>query len=120
MFFGLTNSPATFQMMMNHLFHGLIAKGHIVIYMDDILIFTATIKEHWQIIQEVLQILSENKLYLKPEKCDFEKLEIEYLGLHITYDKSMIDLIKIRGIADWPVPHNIMDDGSFLGFTNFY
>jgi len=75
MFFGLTNSPAMFQTMMNHLFRGLIAKGHVVIYMDDILIFTATIEEHRQIVQEVLQILAENKLYLKPEKCDFEKLE---------------------------------------------
>jgi len=105
---------------MNHLFHGLIAKGHVVIYMDDILIFTATIEEHRQIVQEVLQILAENKLYLKPEKCDFEKLEIEYLGLCIAYDKIMMDPIKIQGIADRPVPHNVTDVRSFLGFTNFY
>jgi len=120
MFFGLTNSPATFQTMMNHLFRGLIAKGHVVIYMDDILIFMATIEEHQQIIQEVLQILAENKLYLKPEKCDFEKLEIEYLGLRIAYDKIMMDPIKIQGVADWPVPRNVTDVRSFLGFTNFY
>jgi len=68
MFFGLTNSPATFQTMMNHLFRGLISKGKVVIYMDDILIFTATIEEHRQIIQEVLQILAQNKLYLKTGK----------------------------------------------------
>jgi len=120
MFFGLTNSPATFQMMMNHLFHGLILKGKVVIYMDDILIFTAIIEEHHQIVQEVLQILAQNKLYLKPEKCDFEQMEIEYLRLCIAYDKIMMDPVKVQGVADWPVPHNIMDVRSFLGFTNFY
>jgi len=56
--------------------------------MDDILIFTATIEEHRQIVQEVLQILAQNKLYLKPEKCDFEQTEIEYLGLRIAMTKS--------------------------------
>jgi len=100
MFFGLTNSPATFQTMMNHLFRGLISKGKVVIYMDDILIFTATIEEHRQIVQEVLQILAQNKLYLKPEKCDFEQTEIEYLGLRIAYDKIMMDPIKVQGVAD--------------------
>ena len=105
---------------MNHLFHELIAKGHVVIYMDNILIFTVTIEEHWQIIQEVLQILADNKLYLKPEKCDFKKLEIKYLGLCIAYDHIMMDLIKIQGVANWPVPHNITNVWSFLRFTNSY
>ena len=73
MFFGLTNSPATFQTMINHLFRHLIAQGHVVVYMDDILIFTVTEDEHQRIVAEVLQILQDNKLYLKPEKCDFEK-----------------------------------------------
>jgi len=104
MFFGLTNSPATFQTMMNHLFHGLISKGKVVIYMDDILIFTATIEEHRQIVQEVLQILAQNKLYLKPEKCDFEQTEIEYLGLHIALRQNHDGPIKVQGVADWPVP----------------
>ena len=94
---------------MNHLFQGLIAKGHVIIYMDDILIFTATIEEHQQIVQEVLQILAENKLYLKPEKCDFEKSEIEYLGLRIAYDKIMMDPVKVQGVADWPIPRNVTD-----------
>jgi len=57
---------------------------------------------------------------LKPEKCDFKKLEIEYLGLHIAYNKIMMDPIKIQGIADWPIPQNVTDVRSFLGFTNFY
>src|SRR5882762_1930452 len=88
--------------------------------MDDILIFTATIEEHKRVVPEVLQILADNKLYLKPEKCDFEKLEIEYLGLHIAYDKIMMDPIKVQGITDWPIPRDVTDVRSFLGFMNFY
>jgi Reverse transcriptase (RNA-dependent DNA polymerase) len=120
MFFGLTNSPANFQTMMNHLFRGLIAKGRIVVYMDNILIFTSTLEEHRRIVSKVLQILHNNKLYLKPEKCDFEQEEIEYLGLRIAYDKVMMDPVKVQGIADWPPPKTVTGVCSFLGFTNFY
>jgi hypothetical protein len=83
MFFGLTNSPATFQTMMNNLFSDLIHRGVVIVYMDDILVFTHTLEEHQEVICEVLQILKDNKLYLKPEKCEFEKREIEYLGMII-------------------------------------
>jgi hypothetical protein len=120
MFFRLTNSPATFQTMMNHLFRGLIAKGCVVVYMDDILIFTSNLEEHRRIVSEVLQILHDNKLYLKPEKCDFEKEEIEYLGLRIAFDKVMMDPVKVQGVVDWPPPKTVTEVRSFLGFTNFY
>src|SRR5258707_2658616 len=120
MFFGLTNSPATFQTMMNHIFRELIAKGRIVVYMDDILIFTATLDEHREIVAQVLQILQDNKLYLKPEKCDFEQAEIDYLGLKIAFEKIMMDPVKVQGVADWPQPQNVTDVRSFLGFTSFY
>ena len=83
MFFGLTNSPATFQAMMNHLFHDLIMKGKVVIYLDNILIFSKDIDEHRQITRQVLQILQENKLSLKPEKCEFETMETKYLRMII-------------------------------------
>jgi len=63
--------------------------------------------------------ISQN-LAIEAEKYDFEKLEIEYLGLCIAYDKIMMDPIKVQGVTDWPVPHNVMDVQSFLGFTNFY
>ena len=71
MFFGLTNSPATFQAMMNHLFADMIDEGHVVIYMDDILIFTKTEKEHDELLRKILQRLKDNDLFLKPEKCAF-------------------------------------------------
>jgi len=71
MFFGMTNSPATFQTMINDIFRTLIAKGIVVVYLDDILIFTKTEKEHKQAVQRVLEILVEHKLFLRPEKCEF-------------------------------------------------
>jgi len=120
MFFGLTNSPATFQTMMNHLFRDQIAKGCVVVYMDDILIFSSTMEEHRRVVQEVLQIICDNRLYLKLEKCEFERPEIDYLGLKIAFDKIMMDPVKVQGVAEWPTPQNTTEVRSFLGFTNFY
>src|SRR6266404_754636 len=88
--------------------------------MDNILIFTATLEEHRRIVQEVLHILQDNKLFLKPDKCDFEKTTIDYLGLVISHDKIMMDPVKVQGVADWPTPSSITDVRSFLGFINFY
>ena len=85
MFFGLTNSPATFQAFMNHILRDLINAGHIIVYMDDILVFTDTIEGHESIVWEVLRILQENNLYLKPEKCNFETNHIDYLGIIVSH-----------------------------------
>lgn len=73
MFFGLTNSPATFQNMMNNIFADFIAEGKVTVYLDDILIFSANLEEHRRIVTEVLRRLKENNLFLKPEKCEFEQ-----------------------------------------------
>lgn len=80
MFFGLTNSPATFQGFMNEIFKDLISEGHVVIYMDDILIFTENPQQHRIIVRKVLEILRKNKLYLKPEKCFFEQESVDELN----------------------------------------
>ncbi|TFY55573.1 hypothetical protein EVG20_g9269, partial [Dentipellis fragilis] len=120
MFFGLMNSPATFQAMMNELFKDLIDLGKVIIYMDDILIFTDTIDEHRRLVQQVLQHLHDNDLFLKPEKCSFEQASVEYLGLIVSHDKLSMDPIKVAGIADWPTPCTVKDVQSFLGFGNFY
>jgi len=106
MFFGLMNSPATFQAMMNELFKDLIASGTVFIYMDDILIATCTMEEHHRIVCQVLHILKSNQLFLKPEKCEFEKDEVEYLGIRLQASQLTMDPIKLRGIADWPTPLN--------------
>ena len=82
MFFGLTNSPATFQMMMNDLFKELIDEGVVTIYMDNILIFSGQTKEqHPGIVVRVLNILCKHHLYLKAEKCTFEQPTVKCLGL---------------------------------------
>ncbi len=120
MFFGLTNSPATFQWMMNDIFHDLITEGKVTIYLDDILIFTKDKAEHRQITKQVLQRLRENKLFLKAEKCEFEVLETEYLGVIISENSIRMDPVKIAGIAEWPTPTKKRELQSFLGFMNFY
>ena len=101
MFFGLTNSPTTFQTMMGNIFEDLILEGIVVVYLDDILIFMETLEEHRKIIRHVLELLEKHKLYLHSDKCKFEKTTIEYLGV-------------------WPAPTNKKEVQSFLGFTNFY
>jgi len=98
MFFGMTNSPATFQTMMNDIFQNLIAEGIVVVYLDDILIFTKTEEEHTQAVRRVLQVLKENKLFLHPEKCEFYKQRIEYLGLVISENEVSMDPVKVAGV----------------------
>jgi len=95
MFFGMTNSPATFQIIMNDIFRDLIAEGIMVVYLDDILIFTRTEEKHMKTIRRVLQVLQENKLFLCLEKYEFCKERIKYLGLVILENKVSMDPVKI-------------------------
>jgi len=120
MFFGMTNSPATFQTMMNDIFRDLIAEGIMVVYLDDILIFTRTEEEHAKAIRRVLQVLQEHKLFLCPEKCEFCKERIKYLGLVISENEVSMDPVKVTGVRGWPTPENKTDIQAFLGFVNFY
>jgi len=96
MFFGMCNSPATFQAMMDSIFKDLIAEGLIIVYMDDILIFAKDKQQLDKITRKVLQRLQENDLYLKPEKCSFEKTKIDYLGMIIEEGKISMDPTKQR------------------------
>ena len=120
MFFGLTNSPATFQTMMNLLFKKLIDCGVVIIYIDNIMIFTKTFKEHRHIVKEVLQILQDKHLYFHHDKCNFKVQETEFLGLIIAQDKVKMDHKKVLAIKDWPVPTSKKQLQGFLGFLNFY
>jgi len=119
-FFGMTNSPATFQTIMNDIFRTLIAEGIVVVYLDDILIFTRTEEEHERAVQRVLEVLAEHKLFLHPEKCEFHWKEIEYLGLVISENKVAMDPVKVAGVCDWSTPENQTDVQAFIGFVNFY
>ena len=120
MFFGLTNSPATFQALMNSLFADLIAAGKVAVYLDDILIFTRTLEEHRQVVRKVLEILQKNDLYLKPDKCLFDVEEVEFFRLIVKPDTLAMDPVKLKGIEDWPEPSSVKGVRSFLGFANFY
>src|SRR5882724_6527131 len=121
MFFGLTNSPAMFQMMMNDIFKELIDKGVVTIYMDDILIFGGqTWEQHHKIVVRVLYILHKHHLYLKAEKCSFEQPTVKYLSLILSEGSMEMDPVKVAGVQDWPTPRNVTKVQSFIGFVNFY
>ena len=94
----MTNSPVTFQTMINNIFQDLIAEGIIVVYLDDILIFTRMEEEYAKAIRQILQVLQENKLFLHPEKCEFCKERIEYLGLVISENEVSMDPVKVMGV----------------------
>lgn len=120
MLFSPTNSLATFQSMMNDIFADLIVKGWVVIYLDDILIYSEHLEEHCTTIKEVLRILQEHELFSKPEKCEFEQQEVEYLGVIVGDGKIRMDPIKVEGVCQWATPKNMKDVQSFLRHLNFY
>lgn len=120
MFFGLTNSTATFQSLMNSIFADLIAKGKMAVYLDDILIWSEDLISHRKIVHEVLHRLEEHDLYLRPKKCEFEKSKIEYLGLVIWHQQVAMDPIKVKAVTEWPMPTNLKEVRAFVGFANFY
>ena len=121
MFFGLTNSPATFQTRMDTVFREEIAKGDVLIYMDDILIATAgSLEHHHQQINNVLKKLLTNDLYLNPKKCQFHIKEVEFLGAIVGKGEVKMDPIKVKAIEDWPTPTDLHLLRSFLGFGNYY
>lgn len=120
MFFGLCNSPATFQHMMNDLFRDMLDEGWLVIYMDDMLVFSKDKKTHAERVRRILQRLRENDLFLKAEKCIFDAEEVEFLGLIVKPGELHMDPVKLDGIRNWPQPETVKQVRSFLGFGNFY
>jgi hypothetical protein len=105
--------------MMNEIFQDLITEGIVSIYPNDILILTNTFEEHCQITCLVLDCIHEHKLYLQPEKCEFEKTRIEYLGIIISHNKVEMDPVKIAGVVDWLTSSNTKEVQSFVDFVNF-
>ena len=106
--------------MMNCLLKDLIDEGHLVVYIDDILIFTDTLEENKRITKRVLEVLMNNDLYLKPEKCFFGKTSVEFLGLILGNGSMKMDTTKTDTITAWPVPKTVKDVCKFTGFANFY
>ena len=125
MFFGLTNSPATFQQMMDTIFRPIKDKHQplgteILVYMDDILIASSSLEGHHAMVHDVLEILETHDLFLKLEKCIWEADHIDYLGLILEKGVARMDPVKINGMRDWQVPATVKEVHSFLGFCNFY
>lgn len=117
--FGLTNAPATFQAAMNILF-ALLLRKCVLVFMDDILIYSATLKEHLKHLEQVFTILQENQLYVKLSKCSFAQQELEYLGHVISGAGVQTDPTKISAVRDWPVPTNAKPVRGFLGLIGYY
>ena len=120
MFFGMCNSPATFQNIMDHTFFDLIAQGFCMVYIDDILIHGENKEDLKPYTKMVLQRLWKNNMYLKPKKCKFAKERIKYLGRIISHNLVFMDPVKLAGIQNWPTPTTVKQVQSFLGFGNYY
>jgi hypothetical protein len=120
MFFGMYNSPATFQAMMHEIFKKEIEENLIIVYMDDILAFSKLINGLKKIEQIILEKAWEYDLYFKAKKCEFRKPKIKYLRLVIKEEKLAMDPAKLKGILDWPAPKTVKEVQSFIGFKKFY
>ncbi|KAH9263788.1 hypothetical protein BASA83_012767 [Batrachochytrium salamandrivorans] len=117
--FGLANAPAQFQRMMNSLFRHMISK-FVLVYLDDIVVYSENLEDHKEHVRQVLQVLKDNNLFCKAEKCHFYQTEIKYLGYIISPNGVSMDPSKISAVQDWPVPKKVRELQVFLGFTNFY
>jgi len=117
--FGLTNALASFQRFMNDLFSDLLDVC-IVVYLDDILIYSNDITQHREHVKEVLKRLQKAGLYVKAEKCEFHSDSVEYLGYVLSPFGLTISDAKVKTIQEWPEPKKVKDIQSFLGFANFY
>jgi len=120
MFFGLTNSPATFQAMINKLLRNLINTGRVAAFIDDMIVGTEDEDEHDELVVEVVKKLAENDLYVKLEKCKCKVREVGFLGVVIGLEGIKIEKEKMKGILDWPTPKCVKNVQKFLGLTNYH
>ena len=117
--FGLCNAPATFQRLMERCMGDLNLRD-CLIYLDDIVIFSSTFQEHLEHLEAVFSRLAEHNLKLKASKCEFLKSEVTYLGHVVSEEGIQTDPEKLEAIRTWPVPQNVKEVRSFLGFTGYY
>jgi len=120
MFFRLTNSPATFQAMMNELLRDLINTGKVAVFIDDVIVGTEMEEGHDELVAEVVKRLEENDLYMKPEKCKWKVREVEFLGVIIGPEGIKMEEEKVKGVLEWPTPKCVKDVQKFLGLANYY
>ena len=119
MSFGLTNAPATFNRLMQDIFKRQLDK-YVLVFFDDILIYSKNEEEHEKHVKEVLSILREHQLYAKMSKCTFFAKKVEYLGFIVSEEDIAVDPAKVQDIIDWPQPKNVKEVRGFLGITGWY
>jgi len=119
MYFGLTNSPATFQTIMNDLFQNLINQGDTAMFIDDILVVTDTEEEHDKLVEEILKRLEKNDLFVKPEKCKWKVREVKFLGVVIGLKGVEMQKEKVERVLSWPAPKNVKEVQKFLGLVSY-
>ena len=117
--FGLCNAPSTFQTLMNSIFRPYLRK-FILVFLDDILIYSPTWSCHLKHVKQALEILREQQLFIKASKCNFRQQELEYLGHIVTCHGTKVDGKKIAAMVTWPRPQNISELRGFLGLTGYY
>ena len=120
MFFGLTNSPAMFQAIMNELLRDLINTGKVATFINDVIIGTETKAEHDELVVEVIKMQKENNLYVKLEKCRWKVREVEFLGVVIEPKGIKMEEEKVKRVLEWPTPKCVKDVRKFLGLVNYY
>ena len=117
--FGLCNAPATFQRLMNRVFAAHLG-DFICVYLDDILVFSRTLDEHWIHLRQALERLREAKLFGRLHKCEFVKERVDYLGFEVSPEGIHASPDKVKAVIEWPTPKDIHDLRSFLGLASYY
>ena len=117
--FGVTNAPAQFMNMMNDLLHDFLDE-FVLVFLDDILVFSRSMEEHAEHLRRIFQRLRENKLYAKASKCEMARTTVDFLGQHVTPAGMSPMEQKLRAVREWETPKDIRAVRSFLGFTNYY
>ena len=120
MFFGLTNSLATFQMMMSKLLRDLINMEKVAVFIDDVIVGTEDEEGHNKVVAEVVKRLEKNDLYMKLEKCKWNIREVGFLGVVIRPEGIKMEKVKVKGVFDWPIPKYVKNVQKFLGLVNYY
>lgn len=117
--FGLCNAPSTFMEMMQRVFRDCVDE-FVIVFMDDILVYSKTAESHAQHLRHVMGLLRKHQLYAKKSKCLFFRTKIKFLGHVISPDGIGVDEDKIAAIQRWPIPRNVSELRSFLGLAGYY
>jgi hypothetical protein len=117
--FGLSNAPTIFMCLLNGVFKDYLDK-FVIVFLDDILVYSNSEEEHEKHLRMVLQALREHRLYAKLSKCSFYQKKIHYLGHIVSKDGILVDPEKIEVIREWSMPKNVMEVRSFMGLDGYY